>query len=869
MYRSSRVYGFQARGVALGYLRRENLVIWSTGLGKAMPLTEPVLTPAGWRPIGDLTVGDQVFTVTGQPVDVLGVYPQGVRPIYRVTFSDGSWARCDEEHLWTVSFWSRQRGVGLRVGQTVTTRELLNRGVKTPQGRRRFSIPITAPVQYPAASLPLDPYTLGVLLGDGYIRHDGRVWMTTDKEILDTLGLRAEVVDSPGIARTSTGIYAEVLCLLGLNGCLSQDKFVPEVYLRAGEDDRRALLAGLLDTDGSPMYRGGVEFTSTSPRLIDAVCELTESLGGQAKRGGGRFTTYTHNGERRVGQESWRVNVKLPSQPFRLARKMVRWVEPTKYPVARWIESIEPDGHEEAVCIRVDHPSSLYLTRHHIVTHNTHFAMAQAALLAEDGLIDHVLVVCESNKIKEVPQQADGDEGGGGQHGPDDWVGDFRVYTNFQRVERYMGAARQQLLADLPQVLVTTYETSRNDGAVKIKGRPRALQPGPLANALAGKKVLVIYDEASRLKNRDSGIYRHHDTMLKHARRHGDVRTTALTATPLESSPENIFNIARLLQPGIMTVNQFEFLHVRGRDIFGRATGYHHIGGSDRVWPDEPTLFERLDGLLQIKDKFDADVLAEFPKQVEEFEYVEFPKAVAQIMAALTAKDEQTGGAGWMTARQFADHPAALLHSQSDLAQWAVREYGSEALRALPVPKLDTLLRHLELLVGEERRKVVVFTFFGQSVLPLLHEALTEKGYRVAINHGRLSPDEREAQKAEFRSGSAEVYLTSDAGSRGINLPEATVVINYEMPLLHATYEQRINRIHRIDSDASSVLAVTLIAKDTVEEDIVATALERNAWFDAFVSSALASGTSVHRPSAAERQLMLRLAASQIEDSEA
>ena len=93
-----------------------------------------------------------------------------------------------------------------------------------------------------------------------------------------------------------------------------------------------------------------------------------------------------------------------------------------------------------------------YLRRENLVIWSTglgktHFAMAQAALLAEDGLIDHVLVVCESNKIKE-------------------WVGDFRVYTNFQRVERYMGAARQQLLADLPQVLVTTYETSRNDGAV-------------------------------------------------------------------------------------------------------------------------------------------------------------------------------------------------------------------------------------------------------------------------------------------------------------------------------------------------------------------------------------------------------------------
>lgn len=488
-----------------------------------------------------------------------------------------------------------------------------------------------------------------------------------------------------------------------------------------------------------------------------------------------------------------------------------------------------------------------YLQRENLIVASTglgktHVAMAQAALLAEDGLIDHVICICEKNKVSE-------------------WVGDFRVYTDFRRVEQYIGQGRQRHLLDLPDVLVTTYETARNDAASKVSGRPRALQSGVFTQALVGKKVLVVYDEASKLKNRDSGIYRAHDFMLKHARRHGDVRTTALTATPLESSPENIFNIARLLQPGILTVADFEALHVTGRDIWGRAQGYRHIGDADRVWPDTPTLFERLAGMLQVKDKFDADVLAEFPRQVEEFEYVEYPKASMKIIEELTDKDLKTGGGGYMTMRQFAGHPLALLASNADLARWAVTEYGEEALRALSVPKLDALLRHLELLVREEGRKVVVFTFFGQSVLPLLRQALVAKGYQVATNHGQMSAEEREFQKARFRTGDAEVYLSSDAGSRGINLPEATVVINFEMPLLHATYEQRINRIHRIDSDAESVLALTLIAKDTVEEHIVATALERNAWFDAFVSSAIAAGTKVHRPSAEERKLLLRLAA--------
>lgn len=426
----------------------------------------------------------------------------------------------------------------------------------------------------------------------------------------------------------------------------------------------------------------------------------------------------------------------------------------------------------------------------------------------------------------------------------------------------YLGAGRKKLLVDLPDVLVTTYETSRNDAAAKIPGRPRALQDGPLALALRGKRVLVVYDEASRLKNRDSGIYRVHEHLLKQLRKGGDVvRTAALTATPVESSPENIFNIGRLIAPGFLSVADFERLYVRGRDPWGRPTGFWHIGESDRHWGiDVPTLFERLAPVIQIKDKFDADVVAEFPRQVEEFEYVTYDSLSKEILAALEAKDDATGHAGWMALRQFACHPGALLRSDADLARWAVSTYGPDVISGLKAPKLEALLHHLDLLVNEEGRKVVVFTFFGQSVLPLLRRALVDKGYLVATNHGQMTQAERENQKDLFRNGPAQVFLSSDAGSRGINLPEATAVINYEMPLLHATYEQRINRIHRIDSQADSVFALTLLAKDTVEEAIAAMALERNAWFDSFVSSALAAGTKLRRPSAEERQLMLRAA---------
>jgi len=468
----------------------------------------------------------------------------------------------------------------------------------------------------------------------------------------------------------------------------------------------------------------------------------------------------------------------------------------------------------------------------------THIAMMTSALLAEDGLIDHILVVCEANKVTE-------------------WIGDYRTYCNFERVEGYLGSNRLQLLVDPPDVLVTTYETSRNDMAQKRPGKPRALDSGPLTGVFQNRRVLVIYDEASRLKNRSSGIYRHHEHFLGQMRKHGEVRTMALTATPVESSPENVFNIARLLDPTACSVAEFERLYVKGgRDLYGNAFGYHHIGDHDRVWPGEPTLYERIAHLVQVKDKFDLDVIDEFPHQVETFEWVELPAATKKVYTSLVKTDEQFGGGGLMALRQFACHPASLLTSQSDLAVWAQQNLG-EIIAKLAAPKLDALLHHLDRLVREEGRKVVVFTFFGQSVLPLIVGALTKAGYSVAQCHGQQSAQERDDERTRFRSGPAQVYVSSDAGSRGVNLPEASVVINYEMPSLHAIYEQRINRIHRIDSEQESVLALTLISRGTVEEALAQVAMERNAWFDTFVSATEAAGVSVQRPTAELRRSLM------------
>ena len=92
------------------------------GTGKAQPLTSPVLTPDGFILMNDVTVGSSVIGEDGLPHTVVGVFPQGVKKVYRVTFTDGSHAECCDEHLWTYQL---SRDVTRGIFRTRSLKEIL------------------------------------------------------------------------------------------------------------------------------------------------------------------------------------------------------------------------------------------------------------------------------------------------------------------------------------------------------------------------------------------------------------------------------------------------------------------------------------------------------------------------------------------------------------------------------------------------------------------------------------------------------------------------------------------------------------------------------------------------------------------------
>ncbi|MEV6583431.1 PhoH family protein [Streptomyces sp. NPDC051582] len=360
--------------------------------GRSQPVFTNVLTPDGWRPIGDLQVGDLVVGSNGEPTPVLGVYPQGEKDVYRVTAQDGSWTLACAEHLWTVRTRDDERRD--KPWRVLETQDMI--GNLRAGHARRYELPmLTAPVEFPVREVLVDPYALGLLLGDGCLTGSTTPsFSTEDEELVHALeaalpGVTVRHkggsdyvlnrVKSPGDVVTLENPVTRIMREPDLLGSRSHSEFVPDDYLFNTAEVRLAVLQGLLDSDGGPVVQKDrtcrIQYSTASIVLRDDVIALVQSLGGVAytrrRAAEGREQGSALAGHRDAAHV---VDIRLPEgiEPFRLARKR------DAYDAAggggrpmRFIDSIEPAGREEAVCIQVAAEDSLYVTQDYLLTHNT------------------------------------------------------------------------------------------------------------------------------------------------------------------------------------------------------------------------------------------------------------------------------------------------------------------------------------------------------------------------------------------------------------------------------------------------------------------------------------------------------------------
>lgn len=398
-------------------------VLGIRGSGKALALDTPIPTPKGWTSMGDVCVGDWIFDEAGKPCRV--TFATGVQignPCYRVTFSDGSEIISDAEHLWLTktglvraSEFNRGRKRRLRGGaparqdraqcvqrqfpHVVTTREIAAtiRGFGS-RDDLNHSIDTCNAFELPDANLPIDPYLLGVWLGDGSSAN--AVVTTADEEIVRALeigGIVREVqrkivggatasyyIAARAGMRRSESLFARLRALSVL-----KNKHVPSVYLRGSIEQRRALLAGLMDSDGT-VQRGSNScvYSTTSDKLARGVEELVVSLGYIA-----RVTTRRARLREKDCGICYQIRFRPDRQIFRLKRKADRLGLLEGQGVRhkrRMIVSAEPVPSVAVRCIQVNSKSHLFLAgRACIPTHNTNTGVvfAEELLKAEQQVV--------------------------------------------------------------------------------------------------------------------------------------------------------------------------------------------------------------------------------------------------------------------------------------------------------------------------------------------------------------------------------------------------------------------------------------------------------------------------------------------------
>lgn len=262
------------------------------GGGKLQPLDSKILTPSGWQTMGDMQVGSKVMTPFDGIATVIAVFPQGVKDVYELTTLDGRKCECGLEHLWTVRTPKqvhKYRSHNKEWGWTMTlqTKDLID-GLS--QGKKYF-IPNNKAIEFGEKELPIPPYVLGVMLGDGCLT----IWR--NEKGFKISNTEWDIINKVAKLTDTTRVYEQPSCFTKLfytphykeykeylrEKCLldySYNKFIPEEYLHSSIEQRKQLLAGLFDTDGNvEPYDNSYSFCTTSERLKDTFIELCRSLG--------------------------------------------------------------------------------------------------------------------------------------------------------------------------------------------------------------------------------------------------------------------------------------------------------------------------------------------------------------------------------------------------------------------------------------------------------------------------------------------------------------------------------------------------------------------------------------------------------------
>lgn len=327
------LFDHQQRAIKFLLSRKKCILADDMGLGKLEPISALIPTPNGFKRMGDLKVGDYVFSMKGKPTKITKVYPHKNKEIYKITFNDNTFMECGLEHLFLV----RKNGMQKGEWKTMSLEMLLNEGlINSLNGKYKWEIPICDGVEYIEQKYDIQPYDLGLCLNNNskLLEHDE--------------------VKNIGITRNS--------------------KYIPDNYKLGSYKQRLELFKGLLSSNGTVMIKEDkIYLRLNSEDLVNDVLELVFSLGGIAKT--------------KICSNEYYIEIEINENLFSLKKKKEK-----KY--KKYIVSAEYIRNEDAQCIMVDDDTHTYLTgKNYIVTHNT----TSLSVSAIEGNFDSVLIICPAS----------------------------------------------------------------------------------------------------------------------------------------------------------------------------------------------------------------------------------------------------------------------------------------------------------------------------------------------------------------------------------------------------------------------------------------------------------------------------------------
>lgn len=729
---------------------------WQPGLGKAQTLDAGVLTPSGYKRMGDVLVGDTVLTPQGVEASVLGVFPQGTEETYRITLTDGSSTVASGNHLWTLIKTVRNRKGTVHSEVTMTTEELMKSSLTESDGRCRYRVP-DVNVSHIVQELPVDPYLLGVLIGDGGLSGDSVLLTSADQEIFDMTELlvppEVNVIDTgdPVTKRLSVRLgqrnpLVGALRGLGLMGKTSYFKFIPDQYKYSSREQKISLIQGLMDTDGYVSKANVLEFCSVSERLANDFADLVRSIGGYA-RVAPKKTSWTHNGIRKEGS-AYRVVFNTDFNPFRLRRKACVW-RPVRQRQRR-IKSIVPAGRAETQCIMIDHPDHLYVTDNYIPTHNT----AGALVSAEIGNYFPLIIVAPS--VTKINWQREA------KH----WLG--------REAQVLSGRTPGEITED---IVIINYEILSywKDALIDLKAKG------------------LVFDESHYIKNPSSGRTKASKAIA--AKMKSKDMILMLSGTP---TPNSVYDLVQPL--GILGV----------LGDFGGQRNY-----IKRYCPPVQTRYGTSYARTRNLDELHTNLRNScFIRRTKE-ECLDLPDVIFRDLH-VDVKTENTEEfyapyLEQMLAPTMAEARRVALDMKSDLMTGQIAEERSATGTAKIGTIVDLAMDIDEPLIIMVHHKEVQREVFNR----------LKKKRKVSLLTGGMTAPRRQQAIDDFQSGEVDIIVCSiSAAGIGINLQRAESMILGELPLTYAEVDQAVSRAHR-SGQRNMLNVTRVVAENTSDEIII------------------------------------------------